>query len=60
MLFNLGAYRFHGFKKMIAAIEQGDYEEAARQMMDSKWAAQVGVRARELSHMFRTGEYDKG
>ena len=57
MVFNLGIYRFKGFKKMIAAYEVDDYEEAARQMLDSKWARQVGKRADELAHMMSMGVY---
>ena len=57
MMFNLGLTRFSGFKKMIAAIEHGNFPEAADQMLDSKWARQVGLRASELSQMMRTGAY---
>jgi hypothetical protein len=41
---------------MIAAIEAGDYTEAANQMMDSKWFGQVGERASRLMYMM---EFDK-
>ena len=57
MVFNLGLTRFSGFKKMIAALEHGNYPEAADQMLDSKWARQVGLRASELSQMMREGRY---
>jgi len=57
MIFNLGVNGFKGFKKMILALEFGDYQEAAAQMLDSKWANQVGNRAVELAEMMRTGEY---
>ena len=57
MIFNLGLPRFSGFRKMIAALEHGNYPEAADQMLDSKWARQVGLRASELSQMIRTGTY---
>lgn len=57
MIFNIGLTRFSGFKKMIAALEHGNYPEAADQMLDSKWARQVGLRASELSQMMRTGAY---
>ncbi len=52
MAFNLG-YKLSGFKKMFAALRAGDYEEAAREMLDSRWARQVGNRARELSEIMR-------
>jgi len=55
MAFNIGVPRLTGFKKMWAAIHCGDYEEAALEMMDSKWARQVGRRAKRLSLMMKTG-----
>lgn len=54
MLFNLGLTRFRGFKKMIKALEERDYDKAAIEMMDSKWSRQVGDRAVELAEMMRT------
>lgn len=59
MAFNLGAPRFRSFKKMIAAVNRQDFEEAARQALDSKWAQQVGARAHELATMILTGDYFK-
>ena len=56
MIFNIGMPRFKQFKKMIAALEEGDWSEAANQMMDSKWAKQVGKRAERLRDMMETGE----
>lgn len=55
MMFNLGFTRFSGFRKMRDAIHAGDWKEAARQMMDSKWADQVGPRADRLEKAMRTG-----
>jgi len=55
MMFNLGRSRFLTFKKMIAAAKIGDFEEAAEQMLDSKWARQTKSRAIELSEMVRLG-----
>jgi lysozyme len=55
MRFNLGPNRFRQFKKMIAALRDGDYEKAADEMMDSKWARQVGDRANRLAKMMREG-----
>lgn len=52
MMFNLGKTRFLGFKKMIAAIKNDDWKEAKIQAMDSKWATQVGYRAKEVTNMF--------
>lgn len=55
MLFNLGAPRFAGFTRMIAALESADYPRAAREMLDSKWAGQVGDRATRLARWMETG-----
>jgi len=54
---NLGLPRFLGFKKMIAALNEGDFEKAADEMLDSKWEKQVGRRAYRLSSMIRLGQY---
>lgn len=53
MVFNLGINGFLGFKKMIAAIQREDWQGAAREMINSKWAVQVGQRAAELATMMR-------
>ena len=55
MRFNLGATGFRKFKKMIAAMESKDYDKAAFEMLDSRWAEQVGKRAVELAEMVRVG-----
>lgn len=55
MCFNLGETRFRTFKRMIKALEQGDYEKAADEMLDSKWARQVKGRAQTLARMMREG-----
>lgn len=56
MVFNLGMPRFKQFQNMISAIEAGDWSEAAAQMMDSRWAKQVGARAERLRDMMESGE----
>jgi lysozyme len=53
MVFNLGISRFMQFQNTIAAIESGDYETAASEMLDSRWSNQVGNRAKTLSRMMR-------
>ena len=57
MCFNLGIVRLAGFKKMWGCITIGDWDGAKREMLDSKWARQVGSRAKELAQMMQTGEY---
>lgn len=58
MSFNLGFKRLSGFRKMLAAVANKDYETAANEMLDSTWATQVGERAERLAEMMRTGEND--
>lgn len=55
MVFNLGYSRLSGFKKMFAALERKDYDGAANEMLDSKWARDVGERAKTLSYFMRIG-----
>lgn len=57
MAFNLGLPRLKQFKHMIQEIELGEYASAAREMLDSKWAKQVGDRAIELAKQMRTGRW---
>ena len=57
MCYNLGLTNLCGFKKMLAATEQGDYQTAAKEMLASKWAAQVDRRAVELSKIMEKGEW---
>ena len=51
MCFNLGAPRLSKFKKFIAAINNEEWIEAAVEMMDSRWANQVGPRAMRLKQI---------
>lgn len=53
MAFNLGRPRLSGFKNMLAAVEAKDFEEAANQMIDSRWYNQVGGRSVELENWMR-------
>lgn len=56
MAFNVGLPRLRGFKRMWAALENNDYGEAAKEMLDSKWARQVKTRAYTLARMMESGE----
>lgn len=57
MCFNMGINRLLGFKKMLSAIVMRRYDDAAKEMLNSKWAKQVGQRAVRLAEMMRTGEF---
>ncbi len=56
MCFNLGFYGLMAFRKMWKAIARKDFTEAAIQMLDSRWARQVGNRAQELAQIMRSGQ----
>ena len=53
MCFNLGLPRLQGFYKFLAAVERGDYDTAATEMLDSLWAKQVKGRAKELAALMQ-------
>ena len=55
MCFNLGINGLLKFKNTLALVERGDYSGAALGMLQSKWAKQVGRRARELALQMGTG-----
>lgn len=55
MAFNLGRARLAQFMGMLSALRAMDYEKAAEEMMDSRWAKQVGERAQRLQLMMREG-----
>jgi len=59
MAFNLGAGRLAGFEGMLAALKCGDYNLAAAEALDSKWAKQVGDRAHRIAALFRSAGEDK-
>ncbi len=55
VMFNLGLTRFNGFKKMIRAIKDRDWKEAAIQLKDSKRHTQVPSRSDEEASMLEIG-----
>ena len=58
--FNLGLPRLLKFENALEAMASEDYNLAAVEFLDSRWAQQVGQRAIELSLMIETGEYPYG
>lgn len=51
----MGIEKLLKFTKMLAAIEQRDFDRAADEMLNSLWAKQVGDRATELAALMRAG-----
>lgn len=56
MAFQLGGPRLAGFKKMHACLEKGDYDGAALECLDSRYAAQVPARASTIAFIIRSGD----
>ena len=55
LAFNMGLPRLHGFVKMLDALQRRDYHAAADELLDSKYAKQVGERSNRVAEMIRTG-----
>jgi len=53
MAFNLGGPRLAGFTRLRAAVRRGDWQAAAAEALDSRWATQTGHRATEIAAMLR-------
>lgn len=59
MCFNLGIDGLEKFRKMLAALANLNYEEAAKEMENSNWYDEVGSRARRLTRWMRNGYIDE-
>ena len=57
LCFNLGFSRLSLFTNALGAMAEANYDLAAMEFLDSKWARQVGKRSEDVAHMIRTGEY---
>ena len=52
----MGAEGLLGFRRMLTALAVGDYQGAAMEMLDSKWArSDSSSRAERLVRMMREG-----
>lgn len=58
MCFQMGLGGFLGFTETIKLLAAHDYEKAAFEMLDSKWARDFPSRAKELASQMQTGEYE--
>ena len=57
MAFNLGVFGLLRFKKMLKALEKGNYKIASQECLASKYAKDVGIRASRIAHTIETGEF---
>ena len=51
LIFNLGETKFREFEKTIAFIRAGRWKEASIELLDSRYARQVGIRANRIAIM---------
>lgn len=58
MVFQLGLQGVLGFKKMLSCLDSGNYQEAAREALDSRWAKQTPNRAQRVTDVLSTGTFD--
>tara|TARA_Y100001963_G_scaffold157480_1_gene253843 strand:- start:1631 stop:2074 length:444 start_codon:yes stop_codon:yes gene_type:complete len=54
MSYQLGVTGVSKFKKALAGMENGDWDKAADEMLDSLWARQTPNRAKDLSNIIRS------
>jgi lysozyme len=57
LTFNIGIGGALGFRKMLMALKNGDYDKAADELLASKWSKQVKGRADELALIMRTDKF---
>lgn len=57
MGFQLGISGLLNFKKTLQFIQASDFNSASKEMLNSTWATQTPVRAKELSEQMRTGNW---
>lgn len=57
--FNMGWDRLSKFKKMLEALGTGNYKRAAEELLNSKYASQVGKRARRIAILIETGRWEQ-
>lgn len=57
LVFNMGIGGLSEFRKMLAELQIGNFSEAAAEMLNSKWATQVGDRAKRLALQVKTGQW---
>ena len=59
MVYNLGYKGFSKFKDTIRHARAENWDKCAAEMINSKWAMQVGYRATRLAKIIRTGVMPK-
>lgn len=57
MAFNMGVSHLAQFHRTLSAIKRGDWQAAHDGMLASKWATQVGGRAKRLAQQMLKGQH---
>ena len=58
LAFNIGTKGVLAFKSMISALDAGLYAVAAKELLNSKWATQVGrSRSQDMASRLSSGRY---
>lgn len=57
MAFNLGQRGLDGFVNLLTAVRKRDWLRANSEVLESKWARDVGTRASHIASMFLTGQW---
>ena len=57
MSFQLGVEGLLGFKNTLKLVEQSRYDEAADNLLLSKWATQTPARAQRMAAQMRSGQW---
>jgi len=58
MAHQLGAFGLSKFRRMIAALDQGDWVAASQEALDSQWARQTPARAQRAAEVLKTGKLE--
>lgn len=57
LCFNMGIKTLLTFKRTLESIATGNYELAGKQLLQSKYAKQVGIRAKRNAYALKTGQW---
>lgn len=58
MAFNMGIVGLLKFKLMLSAIATGNFDKAAEECLNSRYAKQTGKRARRIANVIKTGRFE--
>lgn len=58
LTFNMGIASLCKFKNMLSALGVGNYDKAAEELLNSKYARQVGKRAERLANTIKSGRFE--